>query len=381
MKIEMIELDQGAKLSDIVSALARLGLWVSPLKDESGEVHALRVDPSSASVTHEELELIEGVSRVLGAPSPHPLVDRLAHRSLQIAGYTFGCVTPWSAHDSDLVTPPLLIAGPCSFESEAVVYEVARLVSEAGGRWLRGGAYKPRTSPYSFQGEGEKALRWARAAADRYHLSLVTEALSESEVDLVANYADVIQIGTRNMQNFALLKKVGQAAKPTLLKRGLCATIEEWLLAGEYLLKHGADSVVFCERGLRHYDQSTRNLLDLGAAALLKHQYGLPVIVDPSHAAGRRDLIAPLSRAAIAMGVDGVMIETHPDPGSAKSDAAQALSPEVLKSLSIELGILTAPSKEQASPSKAPSKVQVSETSLPFPPNIAELPSAERSLS
>ena len=172
------------------------------------------------------------------------------------------------------------------------------------------------------------------------------------------------------MQNFALLKRVGEAGKPVLLKRGLCATLEEWLLAGEYLLKHGAESVVFCERGLRHYDPSTRNLLDLGAAALLKHQYGLPVVVDPSHAAGRRDLIAPLSRAAIAMGVDGVMIETHPDPGSAKSDAAQALSPEALSDLSSSLGIF-----------KSPPTGQSAETALPFPPDLAEMTSAQRSLS
>jgi 3-deoxy-7-phosphoheptulonate synthase len=199
---------------------------------------------------------------------------------------------------------------------------------------------------------------------------LVTEALSEEEVDVVSAQADLIQIGTRNMQNFALLKRVGQSGKPVLLKRGLCATIDEWLLAGEYLMKHGAEAVVFCERGLRHYDPSTRNLLDLGAAALMKYQYGLPVVVDPSHAAGRRDLIAPLSRAAIAMGVDGLMIETHPDPGLAKSDAAQALSSEELKELSASLGVRQA---------RAP--YQGAETALPFNPNTAEPLSAQRSLS
>ena len=344
MRIQMIELVEGVNPKKVAAELARLGQWVSPLKDAQGQIHAFQIDPSSIPLELSKVESIYGVKRVLGGQSPHPLVDQLARHHLEIAQGSFGATNIWPAPQS--LSPsssqraPLLIAGPCSFESKDLVNEVAEIVSQAGGKWLRGGAYKPRTSPYSFQGEGEKALSWAREAADRHHLSLVTEALSEEEVHLVAQYSNIIQVGTRNMQNFALLKKVGTAGKSVLLKRGLCATIEEWLLAGEYLMKHGASSVVFCERGLRHYDQSTRNLLDLGAAALLKHHYGLPVVVDPSHAAGRRDLIKPLSIASAAMGVDGLMLEVHPDPGSAKSDAAQALSPQELQDLSHALGIM-----------------------------------------
>lgn len=344
MRINMIEIHPDADVSLVKAELARLGQWATALRDASGQVRAFSIDPSSAQLDPQRLERIPGVSMALGGQSPHPLVDQLGRGERSVGGFTFGVVTPWRAGSHQSASTegrsPLLVAGPCSFETEELVHQVAGQVAAAGGKWLRGGAYKPRTSPYSFQGVGEEGLRWARAAADEHGLHVVTEALSEEEVDLVAQWSDIIQIGTRNMQNFALLKRVGRSGKPILLKRGLCATIDEWLLAGEYVMKHGAEYVVFCERGIRHYDQSTRNLLDLGAAALLKNQYGLPVIVDPSHATGRRDLIQPLAIAAIAMGIDGVMVETHPDPGEAKSDAAQALSPNELYELSVKIGVL-----------------------------------------
>ena len=224
-----------------------------------------------------------------------------------------------------------------------MIKQVAEQVASAGAQWLRGGAYKPRTSPYAFQGKGEEGLKWLREAADEHGLKVVTEALSEQSAEQVAAWSDVVQIGTRNMQNFALLKAVGATRRPVLLKRGLCATIEEWLLAGEYLLAHGAEAVVFCERGLRSFDPQTRNLLDLGAVALLKHSYGQPVVVDPSHAAGRRDLIAPLTRASLAVGADGVMVESHPDAGCAMSDGPQALNTEELQRLGRELRSFSAP--------------------------------------
>ena len=343
MRIKVIELEATADPKLVAAELARLGQWVSPQKDHQGMICAFILDPSSSAVNPKRIESLSGVKRILGAQSPHPLVDQLAQRSLEVAGAYFGHTQAWQAQSQPNITAPLLIAGPCSFESESIVQQVAAEVARVGGQWLRGGAYKPRTSPYSFQGEGEKALRWARRAADLNGLALVTEALSETEVDLVAEYSDLIQVGTRNMQNFSLLKRTGSTRKPVLLKRGLCSTVKEWLLAGEYLMKHGASEVIFCERGLRHYDSSTRNLLDLGAAALLKHHYGLPVIVDPSHALGRRDLITPLAIASVAMGVDGVMVEMHPDPGQAKSDAAQALSPRELEELSIKLGVKGSP--------------------------------------
>ncbi len=191
--------------------------------------------------------------------------------------------------------------------------------------FLRGGAYKPRTSPYAFQGHGEPALAWMRRAADACGMKVVTEALAEADVALVAEHADLVQVGSRNMHNYALLKAIGRTGRPVLLKRGMAATIDEWLHAGEYLLAAGAAGVVFCERGIRSFDDSTRNLLDLGAVALLAHVHRLPVIVDPSHGAGRRDLVLPLGRAALAAGAAGLMIETHDEPARALSDGPQAI--------------------------------------------------------
>ena len=189
-------------------------------------------------------------------------------------------------------------------ESEARIFAIAKELARQGVRFLRGGAFKPRTSPYAFQGCGVAALDWLRRAADAHEMAVVTEVMSETDVAVVAERADVIQVGSRSMQSFALLKAIGRAHKPVLLKRSMSATLEEWLLAGEYLLAHGATSLAFCERGLRHFDPSTRNLLDLSAVALLAHVHELPVIVDPSHAAGRRDLVLPLAHAALAAGAD-----------------------------------------------------------------------------
>lgn len=329
----LVELTPEGDPKAVGAALAALGLWPTPLRDPDGRVRALSLHPSSAPCPLSELADIPGVARVLGAASPHPLVDTLARRPVEVAGYTF---------NAPAAQEPLLIAGPCSVESEEALNAAADLVAASGAQWMRGGAYKPRTSPYAFQGKGDEALRWLRAAADARGLRVVTEALSESSAPRVAEWSDVVQIGTRNMQSFALLKAVGATRRPVLLKRGLCATVEEWLLAGEYLMSHGCPAVVFCERGLRSFDEQTRNLLDLGAVALLKHTYGLPVVVDPSHAAGRRDLVEPLSRAALAAGADGVMVEAHPNAAEALSDGPQALSGEELRRLAGQLRALSA---------------------------------------
>ena len=333
MNPRLIQLHLDADPKSVSSTLTVLGQWPSALKDTQGRTIAFQLHPSSIPISAEELKNIEGVSDVLGHISPHPKIDTLTQGAIEVAGHMFNSPTS-----------PLMIAGPCSVESEEAVHEAAEIVSRAGGRWLRGGVFKPRTSPYSFQGIGLTALRWMRTAADRFGLKVVTEALSERTVSEVAEWSDVIQIGTRNMQNFALLKEIGASQKPTLLKRGLCATVNEWLLAGEYLMNHGSPCVIFCERGLRSFDDQTRNLLDLGAVALLKHTYKLPVIVDPSHAAGRRDLIIPLSLAAIAVGADGVMVEAHPHAGQALSDGPQALTPHQLHTLGASLNILPQPS-------------------------------------
>ena len=324
MIVKLLKLAPSADISAVEGALKRLGQWSKRLQDHRGGVSSLLLLPPSPAIERDQLLAIEGVIGCAGSESPHPLVDQQRGQPVTVAGHRFG-------------ESPLFIAGPCSVESEETAYAAAALVAGAGGRWLRGGAFKPRSSPYAFQGVGEEGLRWLRAAADAHQLALVTEALSEESVPLVARYADVIQIGTRNMQNFALLKAIGAQGLPTLLKRGFAATIEEWLLAGEYLLHAGGGPVIFCERGLRSFDSNTRNLLDLAAVALLKHSYQLPVIVDPSHAAGRRDLVAPLSAAALAAGADGVIVEAHPDAGCARSDGPQALDREACAALGAQL--------------------------------------------
>jgi 3-deoxy-7-phosphoheptulonate synthase len=219
-----------------------------------------------------------------------------------------------------------LIAGPCSVESDEQITETARFLASVGVPLLRGGAFKPRTSPYEFQGLGRQGLLFMRQAADMAGLGVVTEVLSEADVDVVAAYADMLQVGSRNMQNFALLRAVASAGKPILLKRGLSATITEFLLAAEHMMAGGNSQIVLCERGIRSFDNATRNVCDLAGMALLKELTHLPVIVDPSHATGRRSLVSPVARGAAAMGADGLMIEVHPNPEEALSDGPQSLN-------------------------------------------------------
>lgn len=226
-----------------------------------------------------------------------------------------------------------VIAGPCSVESREQLMEAAREVKAAGASMLRGGAFKPRTLPYSFQGLGEEGLKILAEAREEYGLPIVTEVMSPENVGLVERYADVLQIGARNIQNYPLLKRVGKAEKPVLLKRGLASTIEEWLSAAEYILDGGNENVILCERGIRAYQKLTRFTLDITAVPLLKEVSHLPVVVDPSHGTGHRSLVAPMARAAVAAGADGLLIEVHPRPEEAKSDGAQSLTPEGFRSL------------------------------------------------
>ena len=218
-----------------------------------------------------------------------------------------------------------LIAGPCSIEYREQTMETARAVAEAGATMLRGGAFKPRTSPYTFQGLGDEGLAILREAGDETGLPVVTELMDPRHVEAVLELADVIQIGARNSQNFLLLAEVGRADKPVLLKRGMSTSVEELLMAAEYVAKEGNERIILCERGIKTFETATRFTLDLGAVAVLKHETHLPVIVDPSHAAGRRDLVLPLARAAAAVGADGIIVETHPRPEEALSDAAQQI--------------------------------------------------------
>ena len=229
--------------------------------------------------------------------------------------------------------PAVIIAGPCGVESEEQIMTIAEGVKKRGAHMLRGGAFKPRTSPYSFQGMGEDGLKLLRKAGDTFGLPVVSECISVSHLDLFDKYVDMIQLGARNMQNFDLLTKVAQLGKPVLLKRGLSATVEEFLFAAEYILNEGNKNLVLCERGIRTFEQSTRNILDINSLALVKEMSHLPIIADPSHAAGRYDLVTPLAKAALAAGADGVIVEVHNKPDEALSDGKQSLTFESFEEL------------------------------------------------
>ena len=230
-----------------------------------------------------------------------------------------------------------VIAGPCSVESEEQVVEAARAAKEAGATLFRGGAFKPRTSPYSFQGLGEEGLEMLARAREETGLPIVTEVLDVRDIETVSRYADVLQVGARNMQNFLMLRDLGYQAKPVLLKRGMSCTVEEWLMAAEYILKEGNKQVILCERGIRTFETGTRNTLDISAVPAVKGSSHLPVVVDPSHATGVRELVPPLCRAALAAGADGIMVEMHPNPRAALCDGAQSLTLEDFRAMMDEL--------------------------------------------
>ncbi|MFC1556702.1 3-deoxy-7-phosphoheptulonate synthase [candidate division KSB1 bacterium] len=264
------------------------------------------------------IEVLDGVGEVIRITEPYKLVGRTFHPENSII--KIGDV---SIGDDSIV----IMAGPCAVESEDQIEEIAAIVSRYGAKILRGGAFKPRTSPYSFQGLGEKGLKFLRNAADRHNLLVITEIMDFSLVGLISNYADIMQIGARNMQNFAMLKEVGKVKKPVMLKRGMSATIEEWLLSAEYIMSGGNTEVILCERGIRTFETYTRNTLDISAIPIIKKLSHLPIIADPSHGTGRRDKVIPMARAAVAAGADGLMIEVHTNPEKALSDGAQSLYP------------------------------------------------------
>jgi 3-deoxy-7-phosphoheptulonate synthase len=265
-----------------------------------------------------EFELLPGVEEVVRVSTPYKLVSRAFHPEdtlVRVGEVVFG---------GDEV---VVAAGPCSVESEEQIRKTAAAVRAAGARLLRGGAFKPRSSPYSFQGMGEEGLRLLRAAADEQRLGVVTEVMDASQIELVAAYADMLQVGARNMQNYTLLRELGKAGKPVLLKRGLSATIEEWLLSAEYVAASGNQQVVLCERGIRTFETATRNTLDLSMVPLIKKLSHLPIVIDPSHGTGKADLVPAMALAAVAAGADALMIEMHPNPDKALSDGAQSLNP------------------------------------------------------
>lgn len=274
------------------------------------------------------LEVMPGVESVVPILQPFKLASRefkAASSIVRVGQAEFGG------------TRLPVIAGPCSVESEEMVMQLAVLAKEAGASILRGGAFKPRTSPYAFQGMGREGLRLLAQARDATGLGVVTEVLKPEDVDLIAEYADMLQIGARNMQNFALLKRVGEVGKPVLLKRGMASTIQEFLMAAEYILSEGNYNVVLCERGIRTFETATRFTLDLNAIPVLKKLTHLPVVVDPSHGTGHWEYVAPMAKAGIACGADGLMIEVHMRPEIAASDGIQSLKPEVFRQLMREL--------------------------------------------
>ncbi len=265
-------------------------------------------------------EVFDGVEQVMPVLAPYKLVSREFKKEdsvIQINDeVSFGT--------KEIV----VIAGPCSIESEEVLRAIAEYVKTTKAKILRGGAFKPRTSPYAFQGLGEEGLKILKKVSEEFHIPTVTEVMDPRDVDLVARYTDILQIGARNMQNFNLLKEVGQTKKPVILKRGLSATIKEFLMSAEYILSEGNFNVILCERGIRTYETATRNTLDLSAVPYIKNVTHLPIVADPSHATGKWSLVAPLGRAAVACGADGLLVEVHPNPEKALSDGPQQLLPE-----------------------------------------------------
>ena len=287
-------------------------------------VPRVMVDPAS-------LELLPGVREVVKVSAPYKLVGRTFKAEdtvVDLAGVKVG--------GAEVIA----MAGPCSVESREQVGIVARAVQASGARVLRGGAFKPRTSPYSFQGHGEEALAWMRESADEAGLAVISEIMDVRALEMMLRYVDCLQVGARNMQNFDLLKELGKVRKPVLLKRGLSATIEEWLLSAEYILAGGNGQVILCERGIRTFENATRNTLDISAIPVVKKRSHLPIVVDPSHGTGLRDKVIPMARAAVAAGADGLLIEVHNNPEKALSDGAQSLYPEQFDRLMAELRII-----------------------------------------
>lgn len=317
----IVVMSSDANETDIQAVLDRLAEYELKGHISSGEERTIIgiVGATIPTTLREELEYFPGVTQVVRVSSPYKLTGREFHPQdtiVDVCGIKVG------------TGPCIVIAGPCSVESEEQIVTTARAVRAAGATMLRGGAFKPRSSPYAFRGLGKEGLRLLALAREETGLPVVTEVMTPTDVECIASYADVLQIGARNMQNYQLLEEVGRTGKPVLLKRGLSATVEEWLLSAEYVVAQGNPNVILCERGIRTFETATRNTIDLNAVAVVKRRSHLPVIVDPSHGTGKWYLVPSLSLAALAVGADGLIIEVHPDPDRAKSDGSQSLNLE-----------------------------------------------------
>ena len=309
-------------LAAVVKKIESAGLRTHLSKGE--EVTIVGVIGDKKIIANLELQMMAGVDKTVRITEKYKLVSRDFHPEdtiIDAGGVKIG--------GKEIV----VMAGPCAVESLEQLREAAQAVKACGAKFLRGGAFKPRTSPYDFQGLGEEGLKLLRQVADEFDLRVVTEIVDKDDIETFCRYADILQVGARNMQNFQMLKALGKCSKPILLKRGLSATISEWLNAAEYIMSGGNEQVIFCERGIRTYETFTRNTLDLSAVAAVKELSHLPIVVDPSHGTGRWKMVAPMARAAIAAGADGLIIEVHPHPEKALSDGDQSLTPEAFKEL------------------------------------------------
>ena len=315
------------QVNAVTDAVEAMGLVAEPIPGSLRT--AIGVLGNQGYVDDTTIRELPGVREVIHVSKPYKLVSRDFHPEASVVeagGVKFG--------DGQ---PPVLIAGPCTVESEEQMLAAARLVKKHGAQMLRGGAFKPRTGPHTFQGLGVEGLKFLRQAGDAEGLPVVTEVMRIEQLETVCRYADVLQIGARNMQNFDLLKEVGKLRHPVLLKRGMSATIEEFLSAAEYILAEGNPRIILCERGIRTFEKATRNTLDLSIVPLIRELSHLPIVVDPSHATGRRSLVGPMAKAAIVVGAHGIMVEVHPDPDKALCDGAQSLTGEGFGQLVKEL--------------------------------------------
>ena len=328
----LVVMQEGATEQQIQAAIDRMVLLGFTVHRSTGVVHTVLggVGPAD-QYDPADFEVLEGVKEAHRIMSPY----KLASRHFRPGG------TVIHLGDVDIGGKAVvMMAGPCSVESRDQILRIAEIVAQAGAKVIRGGAFKPRTSPYSFQGMGEEGLALLREAADRNGLLVVSEVMDQLQIPLVAGYADILQIGARNMQNYNLLREVGRQPKPLLLKRGISATIEELLLSAEYIMSVGNYNVILCERGIRTFESYTRNTMDLSAIPVVQKLSHLPIIADPSHGTGRRDKVIPMARAAVAAGADGLMVEVHHDPERALSDGAQSLRPEQFAELMAQLRII-----------------------------------------
>jgi 3-deoxy-7-phosphoheptulonate synthase len=329
MVVVMKELASDDQIQRVIAQLVEMGFDVhrstGALRTVIGAVGGNRqFDPRL-------VEVLDGVQEVMRITEPYKLASRTFRPENTVI-----TIDDLRIGGDEVV----VMAGPCSAESDDQVEATAAAVKKAGAKVLRGGAFKPRSSPYSFQGLGEEGLRMLRSAADRHNLKLVSEVMDVGQIEVVERYAHILQVGARNMQNFSLLRELGRVRTPVMLKRGISATIEEWLLSAEYILSGGNTSVMLCERGIRTFESYTRNTLDISAIPVVQQLSHLPMIVDPSHGTGRRDKVTPMARAAVAAGADGLIIEVHCDPDHARSDGAQSLFPAQFDRLMAELRII-----------------------------------------